>query len=172
MTVTTTYTKNLTVPLGVAVHEIREGVLMPAGRPAKPRALKLLDGDDKKNPQRVNDAEPIPSALPVEAPGYLSVPARLVWDEVAPDRIAKGVVTVWDVEAFAAFCEALAMLRMAHVGALELAKPGQESMMSKFRQLVAICSTLGGRFGWTPADRAKLSVSGEEKPGGAERLIS
>jgi len=43
--------------------------------------------------------------------------------------------------------------------------------VSRFREAVAVCATLGGRFGWTPADRAKLVV-GEEKRDQKERLLS
>lgn len=140
------------------------------GRPAKPTALKLLHGDDKKNPQRINTAEPVPTG-DVEPPAFMSTRGREVWDEISPDRIRQGVLTSWDVRAFAAFCEALVILEHAHEGALELAKAGQESHMSKFRQAVAICSTLGGRFGWTPADRAKLmSGEGVQRDPGADLL--
>lgn len=131
---------------------------MENGRPRKPTKLKILDGDRK---DRVNTAEPVPVKRAIEPPAGMSVEARKIWDAEAPDRIVQGVLTAWDVEAFASFCEALVQLRHADWNAaMVLAKPGQESPMSKLRQLVNICATLGGRFGWTPADRAKLTVPG------------
>lgn len=142
------------------------------GRPPKPTALKLLHGDEKKNPQRINRSEPIPADdvdLTVP-PEYMSEAAKEQWRAIAPDRIRQGVLTPWDTQAFAAFCEALVLLRNAHEGALELAKPGQESPMSKFRQTVAICATLGGKFGWTPSDRARLMVGGKTREPGADLL--
>lgn len=142
------------------------------GRPAKPTNLKLLDGD---RPDRINRSEPIPAEVDLTVPpSFLSEGGRELWLDLAPDRVKQKVLTAWDVDAFATFCEALAMLRKvsADASVLELAKPGQESMMSKFRQLVAICSTLGGRFGWTPADRQKLVIGNEaDRAQGAERLL-
>jgi phage terminase small subunit len=140
------------------------------GRPAKPTMLKVLDGD---RPDRINRSEPVPAEVDLSVPPpYLSDEAADVWRDIAPDRIRQKVLTAWDVEAFAAFCESLIILRSAHIGALVLAKPGQESPMAKFRQAVAVSSTLGGRFGWTPADRQKLSTGGsEDRAQGAERLL-
>lgn len=140
---------------------------MAGGRPAKPTKLKVLHGDRK---DRINTAEPAPLGA-VTAPAHLSEAARDVWAEIAPDRIRQGVLTAWDVDAFATLCEALAMLRRADWSqAMVLAKPGQESPMSKLRQLVAISATLGGKFGWTPADRQKLIVGEARRDPGADLL--
>jgi hypothetical protein len=38
---------------------------------------------------------------------------RTVWDRLAPGRIAVGVLTTWDVDAFIIVCEALAHYRQA-----------------------------------------------------------
>lgn len=139
------------------------------GQPAKPTALKILHGDRS---DRINDAEPVPLGAPV-APGTMSVAGRAAWDRLAPDRIAQGVLTAWDVDAFAAFCEVLAALATAHRGMTAKPMPGAPSPIGKFRDLVALATTLGGRFGWTPSDRAKLAVGGRKEPAhSAERLLS
>lgn len=140
------------------------------GRPSKPTVLKVLDGDRK---DRINHSEPVPADVDLSVPPqFLSEEAAEVWLTIAPDRVRQKVLTAWDVEAFAAFCEALVILRYAPRDALRVALPGQESPMAKFRQAVAICSTLGGRFGWTPADRQKLVIGGsEDGQQGAERLL-
>lgn len=132
---------------------------MPGGRPRKPTALALLHGDHRKNPGRVNRAEPVPSAGAVGPPYELSGAAQLVWDRLAPDRSVKGLLTSWDVDAFAAFCEALAALQRLWPGT-----PG-------YRDAVAVCTSIGGRFGWTPSDRAKLTV-GEGRRDATEDLLS
>lgn len=142
---------------------------MENGRPRKPTQLKVLDGDRK---DRINRSEPVPTGE-IKPPAHLSLAARGVWDEMAPDRIRQGVLTAWDVEAFAAFCSAVVQLRRANwESALEFSKPGQESPMSKLRQLVNICATLGCRFGWTPADRAKLTLPGSNQRDQAQDLLS
>ena len=139
------------------------------GRPAKPTKLKLLDGDRES---RINRAEPIPTEQDVRPPGFLSPEARDVWERIAPDRIGKGVLTAWDVEAFAAFCEALVLLQSSGRESRDPPVPFAASPVAQFKNAVLICSTLGSRFGWTPADRAKLSMRSDEDAGkGAERLL-
>jgi phage terminase small subunit len=138
------------------------------GRPPKPRNLKVLHGD---RPDRINNAEPVPSSLPVEPPYELNEDVREVWDRLAPDRIAKGLLTAWDVDAFAAFCEALVLVRQGAREASGPVVPGCASPMSRFKDAVSICGSLGGRFGWTPSDRQKLIV-GEGRRDPTEDLLS
>jgi P27 family predicted phage terminase small subunit len=144
---------------------------MPGGRPAKPTHLKVLHGDDKKNPQRINRDEPLPADLPIEPPALLTEEGLAVWKRLAPDRIAKGLLTPWDVDAFALFCEGVALAHHAAFKADGPTIPGAQSPISRFKDAVAVCATLGGRFGWTPSDRAKLVV-GEERRDQKERLLS
>lgn len=149
------------------------------GRPAKPTHLKVLHGD---RPDRINTAEPQPAATVVAPPYPLVRDVQAVWDRLAPDLVAKGVLTSWDVDAFAAFCETAAMLRKAwqgaHRGVLVPGKRGEERVynraMQGVRDLTAQLATLGGRFGLTPSDRARLTMTPEEQPDGkdARRLLS
>lgn len=142
------------------------------GRPRKPTNLAVLHGDQKKNPARVNKQEPKPSTGEVEPPYELTQAVRAIWDRLAPDRIRAGLLTAWDVDAFAAFCEALAVLHRSPRGAMAKPKPGVVNPLGQFRDAVNLCSTLGGRFGWTPSDRAKLAMpeGGQQQPG--EDLLS
>lgn len=142
-----------------------------AGRPPKPTHLKVLHGDDKKNPKRLNRSEPVPSASTVEPPWQLSRSAQEVWDRLAPDRIDKGVLTAWDADAFAFFCEGVVIARLKLADAGREPMPGAPSPMSELKAAVSILSTLGGRFGWTPSDRTKLTI-GEERRGPSEDLLS
>lgn len=141
---------------------------MDAGRPRKPRHLAALHGDKAS---RINDQEPTPDAdLEVAPPYELRPKVRAVWDRLAPDRIRLKVLTAWDVDAFAAFCEAIVL---AQQGALEAggeAIPGAPSPMSRFKDAINLCSTLGGRFGWTPSDRQKLVVGEAPREPGADLL--
>lgn len=134
------------------------------GRPRKPTHLALLAGDDKKNPDRVNRSEPMPDDLPVVPPVTMSAEVRAIWDRLAPDRIRKRVLTAWDVDAFALFCQALHIAHgngRAAEGSYELL-PGAPSPLTEFKNSVAIVAQLGSRFGWTPSDRAKLVMEGQD----------
>lgn len=133
---------------------------MDGGRPPKPSHLKVLHGDRK---DRLNTAEPVPSEGTVQPPYRLPKAVREVWDRLAPDRISQGLLTPWDVDAFAAFCEALVLVRQGAREASGPVLPGAPSPMSRFKDAVNLCATLGGRFGWTPSDRQKLVTGGESR---------
>lgn len=139
------------------------------GRPAKPTNLKVLHGDAE---HRINRNEPIPFDQPVEPPYPLTSKVQEIWDRLAPDRIRVGVLTHWDVDAFATLCELIALkeeaFEEAHRGVLvEGARSKNERVynraMQGVRELTGLLNTLGGRFGWTPADRAKLSITSDEE---------
>lgn len=139
-----------------------------AGRPNKPRHLKALHGDRK---DRINDREPTPDAeLPVAPPYELRPEVQATWDRLAPDRIRLKLLTAWDVDAFAAFCEAVVLAQQGAREASGPVVPGAPSPMSRFKDAVNLCSTLGGRFGWTPSDRQKLIVGEAPREPGADLL--
>lgn len=148
------------------VHEIHErGSTM--GRPKKPTHLALLHGDDKKNPDRVNSREPIPDSAPVEPPVSLDADAQAVWDRLAPDRIAKGVLTTWDADAFALLCRSLVVShdRARAAQGDYVPQPGCATPLTELKTAVGIVTQLGSRFGWTPADRAKLVMPDDRERG-------
>lgn len=138
-----------------------------AGRPSKPRHLKALHGDRK---DRINDQEPVPGDGAIAPPYELRPPVQKVWDRLAPDRIRLKLLTAWDVDAFAAFCEAIVLAQKGAVEAHGEVIPGAPSPMSRFKDAINLCSTLGGRFGWTPSDRQKLIVGEAPREPGADLL--
>ena len=151
------------------------------GRPAKPTHLKVLQGT---RADRVNDREPVPDTdAPIVAPAWLAESldgaAMLVWEQLAPDMIAKKVLTAWDVHTFAILCDAIARHAQA-ARDVALRGPlveGDRGMVKNpavqlVRDYAGLVATFGGRFGLTPADRAHL-LAGEKAPSsGAERLLS
>ncbi len=159
------------------------------GRPAKPTALKLLHGDNKKNPQRINRTEPKPSTTAGDPPEWLSLPALTVWQEYAPGLVRTQVMTAADVETFAAWCDAVARRRQA-AAELEAGGPvveqpivNKEGDVVGFK-LVKSPWTLvlkeadaqmvhwGSRFGMTPSDRSKISVGGGERGASTDDLFA
>lgn len=148
------------------------------GRPSKPTRLKVLDGD---RPDRINRREPMPAEVDVRPPVELDDDAAEVWSRLAPDLIAKRVLTAWDTEAFAAYCLAVAAHRSAwrELQSGGLVVRGQRGGEVKspywqvWRDSLDAMIRLGARFGLTPADRAALSIGGDDGDApGAERLLS
>lgn len=135
-----------------------------------PTALKVLTGA-----KGIGDGEPVPATGEVVCPSNLTADAQAVWARLAPDLIAKHVLTPWDVDEFAAFCDAVARRDQAsdkldtegHVVEVEVfdrnGKPtGKRVQLSPWWQIWKgtneVVLRIGGRFGLTPSDRAGLKV--------------
>lgn len=122
-----------------------------AGRPPTPSALKRLRGETR--PSRIRGAEPSPS-LGAECPRWLTSGAKRIWGELAPVLTEARVLTCADAVALANLCELQAEF-------LRQAKRRQISgkLASEIRQYL-------GRFGLTPADRARVAAApaDEEDP--------
>lgn len=142
-------------------------------RPA-PTSLKLVKGTRS---DRVNTDEPVPEQ-PVDelqAPEWMTSHevALEIWAEYAPDLQRKGVLTAWDVEAFAICCETAARRRKAvarikaegeittvpvfdrngkPAGMKDVRNPWLTVLAQADRQLLSWAA----RFGMTPSDRAQL----------------
>lgn len=156
------------------------------GPAKKPTNLAVLHGDRK---DRINTAEPVPAATDLAPPAWLSEAALEVWHELAGDLEAKGVLTAWDLEAYANWCDAVVRRRDAaeHLaaegaviehpvynknGEMTGHRLGKNPWLLALDAADAQVQRYGARFGLTPSDRAQLKVGGQEQPGGAERLLS
>ena len=142
-----------------------------------PNHLKILSGVDES---RINRDEPQPSELDVRPPVELSAEAQAVWDRLAPDLVARKVLTAWDVDQFAVFCDAVAVYHECKelMGGQYIAQGAAGGKIKNpywqvMRDCQSIMAQIGSRYGLTPGDRAQLKVGGEEDAGsGAERLLS
>lgn len=148
------------------------------GRKPRPTHLKVIAGEQES---RINRDEPMPSEGKVIKPEDISDPASEVWDELAQDLIDKGCLTPWDVYLFEAFCEAVATYRenrdlLRIHGYTERGAAGGV-IKSPYHQIMRDClesmAKIGSRFGFTPGDRANLTIKQDEGPAhGAERILS
>jgi P27 family predicted phage terminase small subunit len=141
------------------------------GPAPKPTAVRLLHGDRK---DRINLDEPMPSLGSVECPEWLSADAKSIWTGLAPDLHRQGLLTGWDVEAFANFCDAAARRRRAAahleaegevvslpamdhgrvVGTRVAPNPWAAILVAADTQV----QRYAARFGLTPSDRGQLRV--------------
>ena len=126
------------------------------GRPRKPTALRLIEGG------KMPETEPRPTPAKVRMPAGLSRPEQRYWRQTAPDLIARGVLTRWDVTALKDWCiyrarKDAADKDIAVRGQLVLGREGttvrNPSIMIS-QQAGAAAARIGARFGLTPSDRA------------------
>lgn len=140
------------------------------GPAATPSNVRQLRGETR--PSRINNAEPQPPAARPEPPEYLDLDALGVWQRLAPTLIARNVLTVWDVDAFAAYCTAVVHHRRAArivneanvvtgTGRLTAKHPALQVVRDQAQLIV----TLGGRFGLNPSDRAGIKLEEAEGDG-------
>ena len=132
-----------------------------AGRPPKPTALKILQGNPGQRP--LNTLEPKPPAgceMPKELMSNVSAVKH--WNEQAPRLIAMGVLTQVDGLTFARLCRLWSLEDRIWALAEEsgIPAPPDPRMLAEIRQLEE-------RFGMNPSSRAKLKV---EQPKPASRL--
>lgn len=152
------------------------------GRPAKPNHLKVLAGTEERY---INRDEAIPSeAHPSDTlvpPVTLSDGAMDVWRRLAPDLHDKGVLTPWDTDVFALYCENVATWHecKALLGGEYTARGAAGGVIKSpywqiMRDAQADILRIASRFGLTPSDRASLKVEKADKhiAAGGERLLS
>lgn len=134
------------------------------GQNRRPTHLKALEGVRE---DRLNRDEPIPAELAVRPPVDLSAEATAIWNRLAPDLIAKKVLTSWDADEFANGCRIQALLHEALTEAERspIVSAGSNDnlvMNPAIRAVTALEASLRSiwsRFGLTPGDRAQLKVS-------------
>lgn len=142
-----------------------------------PTALKLVRGD---KPSRINRAEPKPPTAELVCPAWLTPNAKRIWKERAGELEQAGVLTVWDVELFAQWCEAVVLVRRARreLGQRKsLLVTGARGTQVKHpalqivRDSIATMLSLSARFGMDPSSRSQLRIGGG--PGGSkDRLLT
>lgn len=156
----------------------------PAKRPTN---ISLLHGETR--PSRVNYNEPVPDEAAVAPPDWLSAEALEIWKRLAPDLKAKGVLTAWDVDAFAQLCSTIVVAQDA---LQDIAENGtncktivrelsdgtliydlrKNPAWQIARESMGLMVSLGGRFGLNPSDRSQLTMKAPDDNGkGADRLL-
>jgi P27 family predicted phage terminase small subunit len=154
------------------------------GPSPKPTALRVLQGNPGK--LRLNPNEPKPAHAPIDLkpPAWLTPAAREVWDRLAPDLRGVGLLTVVDVDVFAAYCATYERWRQAEEfvtkngliyvqrepstkGADGVLVPGAIRYIQQYPQvgvaqkaLLMLCK-LGAELGLTPAARARIHIEPE-----------
>lgn len=150
---------------------------MAAGRPPKPTALKLVQGNPGK--RAINRQEPDPVYLnDLTPPSWLGPAAASVWNELAPRLRRARVLTELDVDALSMGCVAIAQYRasVSRVGdalvkskhatndegdAVEVGEhvnPWLIVQSMTYKQAMAIFA----QFGLTPAARSRVAINPQD----------
>ena len=133
------------------------------GRKPTPTALHVLRGNPGR---RHRHAEPTPPPAAPTPPDWLSPPAALEWQRLAPVLARVGVLTATDVDALAAYCEAFVTWQQATTelrarGLVVKTKEGGPRLSPYLRiadTALAQMRLLLVEFGMTPSARARVRV--------------
>lgn len=144
-----------------------------------PTKLKILHGTREARINR-NEPDPPQSDRPPTAPTWMSDDAKKVWRALAKDMHAKGLLTTWDRETFAVFCEAVVHHRRACelVDASAVLVRGEKGGLVKNPALQAVRDTAATvrafalEFGLTPSSRSGIELPAAADFEDARRLLS
>lgn len=143
-----------------------------AGRPPKPTAIRVLEGNPGKRP--LNDAEPKPKVGLPSCPAHLSPLARREWRRMGRVLADLGVMTEIDgavlasyCQAWADWCEAQQHLRSGVRFGESINAAGTltivESPWAKIaREAEARFMRAASEFGMTPSARSRVRASQPE----------
>jgi P27 family predicted phage terminase small subunit len=150
----------------------------PPGRPKKPTALKVLEGNPGNRSLPKNEVKPKP--LMPKCPTWLHKYAKKEWKAIAPKLEALGLLTEVDKTALASYCQAYARWReaeefMKQYGTIFKTPSGyiqQVPQVAIAQKYMSLMLSALSKFGLSPADRAGLTVSKPNETGRISRYLS
>lgn len=143
-----------------------------SGRPPKPTALKLLQGNPGK--RVLNESEPKPERLSLtDAPPYLDEAGAAFWDKYAPKLVKLGLLTELDEPEFAAACQQESLYqKLTKIIMRAPAGKRAKELDSRARYALANRDRILARFGFDPSSRSKLSVAPQKATDELETLMN
>ncbi|HEG42610.1 MAG TPA: phage terminase small subunit P27 family [Phycisphaerales bacterium] len=169
------------------------------GPKPKPSAMLKIHGPVRKD-RRLPD-EVIPDGGIPERPKILKGPAKTEWERLAPLLYEKGVLTTWDMAAFAQYCfhwgewyslgQAIKKAKGAKKASDgQKAEPGKKDLRTRYTaktskggecldvlvqaqfKALAACRSLATEFGLTPSSRTRIKTGDKQKDNPFEALAS
>jgi P27 family predicted phage terminase small subunit len=132
------------------------------GPPPEPSARKR---ERRVRPSRINHAEPRPSPTDLDPPFELSEDASEVWRRLAPDLAGAGVLTTWDLDVFAEYCELVVTVREARLAVRVglLVNGRRDPVVTSpawrvYRDALSLLRSLAQELGLTPSARSSIRV--------------
>ena len=124
-----------------------------------PQSEKDLSG----NPGKRDDGMEITTAQSsIDPPNHLSDLATEIWNEVAPEMVKAGLLTVLDRETLAVYCEEVATYREAKKDKRKTTKNARggdqpHPSVRRAKDAAAMIQKLASDLGLTPASRRRLT---------------
>jgi P27 family predicted phage terminase small subunit len=147
------------------------------GRPPKPTALKLIQGNPGKRP--LNELEPKAQPGIPDCPAHLDDVARAEWDRIMKELAAMGLLAPADRATIAGYCTAYSLAVkceqvLAKVGPV-YTKDGMVKSNPAAGILLKALSTmqrLASELGLSPASRTRIHTSPAEAKNEFEQFLS
>lgn len=144
---------------------------MKPGRPPKPTALKLVQGNPGRRP--IGKDEPVPDVTAPDCPAHLTADAKAEWDRIMPLLVRLKVVSELDTAALALYCQAFARWQEAERRIAEQKAKGGDGLLVKApsgypiqnpylaiaNRAMEDCHKYLQQFGLSPAARTRVTVS-------------
>ena len=103
----------------------------------------------------------------VEAPGYMSKEARIVWDGIAPGLLVSGLLAQVDVPLLAGYCDLVCIYRKAEKVCRDRLRNDHDQVCPEFSVMkgsLQMIRQIGLEFGFSPTARIGLvSTVGDKR---------
>jgi P27 family predicted phage terminase small subunit len=148
-----------------------------SGRRPRSSHLKAIEG---VRADRLALNAPEPTEGVIVPPVKLEPDAHEVWNRIAPLLIERRVLSTWDVDIFSMWCRSVALFNRAadqvEREGTSTDRPYKGQVASPaFRVMVAaakMVTSIGAKFGLTPADRATINVAPAINKSLAEKYLT
>ena len=157
---------------------------MARGRPAKPTALKLLEGNSGKRALNTNEPKPELFSTVPDPPKILGRIGKTEWKRLATELCRLRLLSVLDLTMLEVYCESYEQYRQAEKAladhfkehkkytVLYTNKAGHEneiphSALRVRRDALDQMRSIGTEFGFTPSSRSRLRAPAGESSGDA-----
>jgi P27 family predicted phage terminase small subunit len=145
--------------------------------PAKPTALKILEGNPGKRP--LNKNEPKPQQGKYICPSWLDDEAKKEWNRIVPELKKLGLLTVVDYPALIGYCQSWARYIEAekHITKVGTSFETINSCLMPVPEVaiaqkyLKLCQSFMIQFGLTPSSRGRITLPGESIDDEFERLL-
>ena len=141
------------------------------GRPKKPTALKILQGNPGQRPLNKNEPKYNISSEVPESPSFLSRYAKKEWKRIAPIVHKNGLLTDADINMLAGYCQAYhrwveCEKHIRAHGYTVVTDKGniiQRPEVGIANKAMKEMRDFGKEFGLTPSSRANLHIEKQEE---------